>query len=356
MFRSAGIALSLALGAASAQTPKHRFLAVDNGANKLLLVDENGAKGWSIAIPAGSRDLQLLAGNKVLVSHGDGAAEYDLVTGAKGWSVTGFSGVSTARRLENGNTLLGSSDANAVTVYEIASDKSQKSKRVSAGLTDLRLLRPLDNGNILLSLASPHKVVEVNPSGATVWSAGLTDKAYVAIRLANGHTIATSGEDCRVYDLDAGGKASLLAGSLEKFPNDHFLWFSGFEILANGHYFVANWNGHGMEGKGPHALEFDAVNNLVWKWEDHTAASTVTNVLTVEAGSTGLRSRPEGYFRESGSLSGFRAVRGRGAYAKAGSETLFLADGRGLGGWSAATETRLQSERNALPVSFGSGP
>jgi hypothetical protein len=330
MIRFAGTALALALGLAAAQTPKHRFLAVDNGANKLLLVDETGGKGWTIAIPAGSRDLQLLAGNKVLVSHGDGAAEYDLATGAKGWSVAGFTGISTARRLANGNTLLGSSDADAVTLYEIAPDKSQKGKRVIPGLTDLRLLRPLDNGNLLLSLASPHKVVEVNAAGATVWTAALTDKAYVAMRLPNGHTLASSGEDCRIYDIAADGKATLAAGSLEKFPNDHFLWFSGFEVLPNGHYFVANWNGHGMEGKGPHAVEFDAANNLVWKWEDHAAASTVTNVLTVEAGTTGIRPVPEGKSKIPKTRSGFRILPGRGSFAWAGTEAFFLSDGRSL--------------------------
>lgn len=265
---------------------KHRFLAVDNGLNKLLLVDEIDNKGWSISIPSGSRDLQLLSGNKVLVSHGDGAAEYDLTTGAKGWFVSGYTGVSTARRLANGLTLLGASDANSVTLYKVASDKTEKSKKVISGIGDLRLLRPLENGNFLLSLAAAHKVVEVDSSGKIVWNADLTDKGYLAIRLPNGHTLATSGQDCRLYDIDTAGKATLKVGSLEKFPSSGLLWFSGFEVLQNGHFFIANWNGHGMEGKGPHAIEFDESNNLVWKWEDHTAATDVTNVLSFESTTT----------------------------------------------------------------------
>jgi hypothetical protein len=336
MIRSAwapvAMALSLACHPASAQTLKHRFLAVDNGLNKLLLVDEIGGKGWSVPIPGGSRDLQLIAGNKVLVSHGDGAAEYDLTTGAKGWSLTGFTGVTSARRLANGNTLLGTSTASAITLYEIAPDKSQKGKRVSNGLTDLRLARPLDNGNVLLCLASSHKIVEVDAAGATVWTAGLTDKAYVAYRLSNGHTVATSGEDSRVYDIAADGKSTLLAGSLEKFPSSGLLWFSGFEILPNGHYFVANWNGHGMEGKGPHIVEFDAGNNLVWKWEDHKAASTVTNALTFETASTSMLPHPEGYFRNR-TAEDFHAAHGQALFEGNWKQNRiergrFLADGR----------------------------
>lgn len=272
-----------------AQTLKHRFLAVDNGFNKLLLVDEINNKGWSVAIPAGSRDLQILPGNKVLLSHGDGAGEYDLNTGAKGWTVSGYTGVSSAFRLSNGLTLLGTSDANSITLYEVAADKSEKSKRVISGLGDLRLMRPLENGNILLSLASSHQLVEVNATGKTVWTTLLTDKAYLAVRLKNGHTLATSGEDCRLYDIDSAGIKTLKAGSLQKFPSSGLLWFSGFEVLPNGNFFIANWNGHGMEGKGPHVVEFDGGNNLIWKWTDPVAASTITNVLTVEGIATEVK-------------------------------------------------------------------
>lgn len=288
-FRRAVLAGFLALGTAAAQAPiKHRFLAVDNGGNRLLLVDQITNKGWSVAIPAGSRDLQLLPGGKVLVSHGNGAAEYDLATGAKGWSVTGYASITTASRLDNGNTLLGG-NVDGITLYEIGSDKSLQSKVLPKGVADLRLARRLPNGNTLLGLAGAHKVVEVDAKGVTVWAAQLTDKAYVAYRLADGRTVATSGEDAYVYSIAPDGKTTVLAGGLDKHPKAGLLWFSGFEILPNGNFFVANWNGHGKEGQGPHAVEFDARNNIVWSWADHQAATTVTNVLMAEgAGPSGV--------------------------------------------------------------------
>src|SRR5205085_140799 len=76
---------------------KHILYMVDNGFNKLLFLNQKDmSKSWTISIPSGSRDLQLVANNKILVSHGNGAAEYDRITGIKGWSVSTFSGVSTA--------------------------------------------------------------------------------------------------------------------------------------------------------------------------------------------------------------------------------------------------------------------
>jgi hypothetical protein len=307
------LAAGLCLSAARAQDAiKHRFLAVDNGGNRLLLVDQTGGKGWSVAIPAGSRDLQWLPGGKILVSHGTGAAEYDLATGAKGWTVDGLSDITTAVRLADGNTLIGG-NTSGITLYEYGPDKAQKSKLNLPGLADLRLARRLADGHTLLGLASSHRIVEVDAKGATVWTGALTDKGYVAYRLGNGHTLATSGEDCFVYDLAADGKATVLAGGLAAHPGQGLLWFSGFEVLANGHYFIANWNGHGKEGQGPHAVEFDGQNKLVWKWDDHAAASTVTNVMTVEgAGPTAIHDWP----RRIGSPRAARA--GKDALGRSG--------------------------------------
>jgi hypothetical protein len=92
-------------------------------------------------------------------------------------------------------------------------------------------------------------------------------------------------------------------------------------------------------------VEFDAANNLVWKWEDHNAAGTVTNVLTFETGTTGLGTHAEGYFRNL-AAAGPHVMAGNVVFGKTGSpgsvsgsspfpseNPRFLADGRTLPGW-----------------------
>ena len=59
-------------------------------------------------------------------------------------------------------------------------------------------------------------------------------------------------------------------------------WFSGFQLLPDGHVLAANWLGHGKQGTGPHLVEFDRGNRVVWKWEDHQQAATITNVLVLD--------------------------------------------------------------------------
>jgi hypothetical protein len=270
----------------------HRLLMVDNGLNKLILLDQKTpANSWSVAIPAGSRDLQLVTGDKVLVSHGNGAAEYALADGAKGWTVATFTGVSTAQRLANGHTIIGSStgkvgtDPPTMVFHEVDMAGTEVTKVTVTNIDQLRLARRLASGNTLFTgqdASLAYNVYEVDGTGAVVWTKPLPGKGYVAQRLANGHTLATTGATATLVELDATGTVLKTLGGLTAHPNDHLIWFSGFQVLANGNTVIANWLGDNKQGMGPHAVEFDSANNLVWQWQDFVAASTVTNLLVLE--------------------------------------------------------------------------
>jgi hypothetical protein len=260
-----------------------RFLAVDNGANRLLLVDRvEPTNGWSVPLPRGCRDLQLVDGNRVLVSHGDGAGEYDLATGASKWKVDGFKGVNTARRCADGTTLLGMNVAGAVRFVWIAREGKEVRRLDVTGCRDLRLVR-ITKGGLLFTVSKPTRVVEVDAKGAVSWTGKLDGKGYLAIRKDDGTTLATTGGTCSVTVLDRDGKKVRHFGGHDAHPKARLQWFSGFDTTPDGGVLVANWCGHGKEKQGPHVVAFDAANRLAWVWEDHEAARSVTNVLALGA-------------------------------------------------------------------------
>lgn len=284
---------------------KHVLYMVDNGFSNLIFLNQKDpSKNWTVSIPSGSRDLQLVANNKVLVSHGNGAAEYDRATGVKGWSVSTYLGVSTAQRLANGNTMLGWStaatkDAPAKVLFSEVDGTGTEVTRITIdSITTLRLARRLQNGNTLFTGDINNRrtfyVFEADATGAIVWQQALYGgRGYVAHRLANGQTLATIGpidslwapgkDDNKVLQLDAKGNIVRFWGGMANHPDARLRKFSGFSIVPkNGNIVVANWLGDGNIGTGPHAVEFDAKNNLVWSWEDHAAARTITNLLVVE--------------------------------------------------------------------------
>ena len=283
---------------------KHVLYLVDNGLNRLVFLNQKDpSRNWTVSIPAGSRDLQLVANNKILVSHGNGAAEYDRTTGTRGWSVSTYAGVSTAQRLANGNTLLGWSMAAAegtpakVMFSEVNGAGTEVSRLTLNNITTLRLARRLANGNTLFTGDTNNdlvfKVFEVNPAGVIVWQQLLYGaRGYVANRLSNGDTRATIGPIGRLYEpgkddnkllqLSPTGAIVKFWGGMVEHPDARLRKFSGYSMVPNGNVIIANWLGDGNIGTGPHAVEFDADNNLVWSWEDHVAARTVTNLLVVE--------------------------------------------------------------------------
>lgn len=276
-------------------TTRHILYMVDNGFNKLLFLNQKDpTKNWTVSIPAGSRDLQLIANNKILVSHGNGAAEYDRTTGAKGWSISTYTGVSTARRLTNGNTLLGWSTAASgstpakVILSEVTSSRTEVARITINNITNFRLARRLSNGHTLITgdtnNDSKWKVWEVDATGAIIWQKLLGGKGYVANRLSNGDTQATICDtDNKLLQLSTTGSIVKYWGGNAKHPNAELRKFSGYSIVpANGNILQANWLGDGKIGTGPHAVEFDANNSLVWSWKDFTAAQTVTNLLVIE--------------------------------------------------------------------------
>ena len=269
----------------------HRLACVDNGANRLLLIDQSSpAKGWSVAIPAGSRDLQRLDGGRLLVSHGNGCGIYDLKDGHALWQLDGFSGVQTARFIaERAELVLGAIAKDAAEFHFLKrdGDRFQQSGRVVrvTGIEPgpLRLMRFTPNGNALFTTGSPYRVVEWDlAANREIWSAPLPGKGYLASRRADGTTVASTGGAVSVVEISRDGKiAKTWLG--DSYRKEYRLnWFSGFEFLPNGHLVVANWLGHGAHGKGPHLVEVDANNQLVWSWEDHTAAKQITHLLILD--------------------------------------------------------------------------
>ena len=284
---------------------KHSLFLVDNGANNLLYLNQkDSSKSWTVPIPGGSRDLQLIADNKVLVSHGNGAAEYDRTTGVKGWSIESFTGVSTAQRLANGNTLLGWSTASTASsppklmFSEVNNAGQEVSRKTINNITTLRLARRLPNGNSLFTGDTNNDlqfyVFEVDENCNIVKKHSLFGaRGYAASRLSNGDTQATIGpigalwepgrDDNKVLQLSPTGSIVKYWGGMTDHPDARLKKFSGFSsVPESANIIVANWLGDGNIGTGPHAVEFDDTNKLVWSWEDHVAAITITNLLVVE--------------------------------------------------------------------------
>ncbi len=276
------------VSAATGQDVRHRFLCIDNfaanGSNQLICVNQfEPAKSWAVRIPAGSRDIQLLGdGQSVLLSHGNGAAEYEVATGRKrAWRVERYRDIQTAIRLANGNTLLGGVDG---TIYQLDASGSELARAASPVKMNTRLMRLLDDRQVLFSAAEPKALFELTLDGRVTRQIPFAwkTKGYLAVRLPDGRYRTSTGDACKIAEMDADGRMLSFVGGKQEHPALGLDFCSGWDVLPNGHFVMTNWLGHGKHGQGVHLAEFTPENKLVWQWTDHALARQITNVKVLE--------------------------------------------------------------------------
>ncbi|HVS51054.1 MAG TPA: hypothetical protein VHD62_01770 [Opitutaceae bacterium] len=287
--RFIAVLLMITAPAVRAADLKHDLLIIDEGLAHLLHVDENNpAKNW--IVPTGhpqARDMQLVGGGRVLIGHDHGYSEFDIATGKVVKEVASYKGVTSARRLPNGDTLLagvGLDGEKSVVILEVDAANAVKNKTVFPG-NYIRLIRETPQGTWLMM--NDTMVREGDRSGKLLheWTVPGFRHAWKALRLPNGHTLASAGYGAFMVDLDANGAVAKKFAAKEDMPaaaNANF--YATFQLLPNGHIVLANWQqhgpGHGAEGV--QLFELDENAKIVWQWSEAKIISSLQGVLVLD--------------------------------------------------------------------------
>jgi hypothetical protein len=299
----ATLGLLLAFGTvARAADIKHDFLGLDEGLTQLLRVNENDpTKNWIVkvapATPAGvtraakwnaaPRDMQLVGGNRVLISHDAGFTEYDIATGKVVKEIASYKGIATARRLANGHTLIAGVNLDGsigVVVLEIDDANAIKNKTVFPG-DYVRLIRETEQGTWLIM--NNTMIREGDRSGKILheWVVPGFQHAWKAVRLPNGHLLASAGYGAYMTELNGNGAIVRKFFSKETESADVNVNFCAmFQLMPNGHIILANWQGHGPGhgASGKQVVELDAVGKIVWTWSDAKIISSMQGILVLD--------------------------------------------------------------------------
>lgn len=263
-----------------AQEPiKHSYLVL--GA-KTAIIDEDGNAAWEYA--GGSRDGFVLPTGNVLLAYSNRVEE---VTPAKeivfSYKLDSANKeIGTAQRLYGGNTLvteLGPKprllevDPKGGIVSEVALEPETDNAHMQT-----RMARQLRNGNYLVPHLLAFAIKEYTPEGRIVQTLrtdleGLGGRPaenwpFTAIRLDNGHTVASLTHGNKVVELDGKGQVVWKVtnddvGGLFKDP-------CGSQRLANGNTVIGS---HGAN-TGISMVEVTPQNKIVWT-SDHPLAAGV---------------------------------------------------------------------------------
>jgi len=226
-------------------------------------------------------------GGRVLVGHDAGYTEFDLATGKIAKEVAVYKGVTSVRRLPDGDTLIAGTDldgSKGVVVLEVDGANTVTHKTLFPG-NYVRLLRETAAGTWLMM--NDTKIREGDRTGALLheWTVPGFRHAWKAVRLPNGHMLASAGYGAFFVELDADGAVLRKFCEKETMPaavNANF--YATFQLLPNNHIVVANWQAHGPGhgASGVQLFEVDEKAAIVWQWSEATIISSLQGVLVLD--------------------------------------------------------------------------
>jgi hypothetical protein len=284
-----------------------RLLLNDEGSSALHFIDLDApTRSWSS--PGAGRDLQLIGAGRVLRSAPNGFVELDLKTGkvlrTAAIASASEAGIESARRLPIGTTtVLGNSEA-GIFIAELSTDEQPRELRrvVAPGMQKGRLLRHTADGAMLFcsetdGVRRVHRAtfergveslfeIPSNVAADSMVKAVQLDRDRVAVSSGYAATLLIIDTTRGVVERMIGGKeqAGLPGQRRELRP----FFFSGYQVLPNGRWLIANWQGHGPShaAEGYQLLMYSASGELLWSFDqtEFPRVASLNNVLALDTG------------------------------------------------------------------------
>jgi len=267
---------------------RRRFLGYDEGKQTLGLYDTSASEpAWllSLAELPLARDLQKLDSDKVLVGFDHGYFEIEVESGTILALQNRWNQVSSVRRVGERTLLtgIGLEGRLGVTVATLTATAGLEKIARRAG-DYVRMMRPTPSGSYLL--CSDDHILETTPNLVELrkLSAPGFRHAWMAQRLEDASTLVSAGYGAFMARFDAEGRLCQRFGGQDAVPSEVCPFFyAAFQVMADGHILVANWQGHGPANghKGRQLVEFDAEGTYIDSWSNAASISSLQGLLVL---------------------------------------------------------------------------
>ncbi|AMV23678.1 Arylsulfotransferase (ASST) [Gemmata sp. SH-PL17] len=285
-------ALAFALPAFAADAPKHpgyRVLAQDKG--HVVLVGADGKIEWEVECKHNSHDIDLLPNGNLLLHTAPATVtemtpKKEVVWKYEAKPKEGYKGrieVHAFQRLADGNTLVAESGNKRIVEVnkdgKIVKEIALKVDRPDPH-RDTRMVRKLDTGNYLVCHEGDGCVREYDATGKVVWEykldlggrkasdghgpEGHGTAVYGALRLANGNTVISGGNNNRVLEVNKDGKV-VWSIDQKELPGITLAWVTTLHVLPNGNLIVGNCH---AGPDNPQLFEVTRDKKVVWTFKD----------------------------------------------------------------------------------------
>ncbi len=257
---------------------------LSTGSGRVRLMDPEGNLLWHYK-GKNVHDCWMLPNGHVLVADGV-VREIDPKTNEVVFQyrpeVTQGGGAYACQRLDNGLTLIGENSTGRILEVDKEGQirfELQVLPFAPGSHHNMRMVRKLKNGHYLVCHSGEHRVREYTPQGRIVFDVKVSNIAFSAVRLDNGHTLV--GQIDHITEFDAKGN------TVWQFANTQFkpLYINaicGLHALPNGHIVVGVYAAY-KDGQGTAMFEITRDKQLVWRYADPSADRTIMGVQLLDA-------------------------------------------------------------------------
>lgn len=282
--------LSISLAEESTRTTKQTVFGelkgqvLSTGSRRVRLMDPQGNLLWQYK-GSNVHDCWMLANGHVLVADGV-VREIDPRTNEVVFQyrpqVTKGGGAYACQRLDKGLTLIGENSTGRI--LEVDQDGRIRFELKVQPYTpgshhNMRMVRKLKNGHYLVCHSGEHRVREYTPKGDIVFDVEVSNIAFSAVRLDNGHTLV--GQIDFITEFDAKGH------TVWQFSNEAIKGLSvnaicGLHALPNGNIVVGVYAAY-KAGKDTAMFEITRDKTLVWRYSNPGVDGSIMGVQLLDA-------------------------------------------------------------------------
>jgi outer membrane protein assembly factor BamB len=264
----------------------HRFLCCDYNGDQVCIVAADGNIEWRVEAHH-PQDCWLLPNGNILFAYNDGAKEVTMAKEVVWEYKETASGVEcqAAQPLPNGSVLIVECGTSRLIEVDRAGKISKEIPLVTKPEikthNQFRGARKLANGHYVVAFKGEGKIVELDEAGHVVREQPVPGDPHEVIVLKNGNWLVTCGDAHRVLEIDPAGA---IVWSLDEndLPGNPLRLMAGVQRLPNGNTLLGNYLGHGHLGENPQVYEVTPDKKLVWSFADHVHFKTINQIQILD--------------------------------------------------------------------------
>ena len=271
---------------------RHRFIKSGCNSGSVAIVAPDGSIEWEYPIADETSDAWLLPDGDVVFAYKHGVREVR-PDKSVAWDFPAprDAEIHSCQPLPGGLFLVGESH-NDGTSYLYEMDRAgtkHKTVAITCGGTahsQFRQVRKTPQGTYLVtSQRGGGRAEEFDGDGKSlrVFPAG----RFVAIRLPDGNTLIACGDEHRVIEVDPQG-AVVWSVTENEIPGNRIGFAAGLQRLPNGNTVICNWSGHGGIDGEPQVFEVTRDKRVVWSVRD-PRLKLISSINILDAAGAPLR-------------------------------------------------------------------